>query len=188
VNATLSLRWWAIAIRGAVAIAFAVLAFLIPIAALLGLTLVFAAYALVDGIFAIVAGIHPTDGRRHWLLVLGGVAGVVVGVVTLFVPGLTALLLVAFIGWWALITGGFELVGAVTGGSVMQHRWAIAFNGVLSIAMGLIILVFPAVGAVTLVYVVAFYALISGVALLVLGFQLRSRHTASLSGPVGQRG
>jgi uncharacterized membrane protein HdeD (DUF308 family) len=186
-NETLTQRWWAVAIRGVVAIVFAAAAIFLPIAALLGLTLLFAAYALVDGVFSIVAGIDPGDGRRHWLLVLGGIAGVIVGVTTLFVPGITALVLVLFIGWWALITGGFELVGAIAAGARMEHRWALALDGVLSIAMGLIIVLFPAIGAVTLVYVIAFYALVSGVSLIALAWQLRERKDKGLVSPTEPR-
>jgi uncharacterized membrane protein HdeD (DUF308 family) len=180
-----AIRWWALALRGLVAIAFGILAFVVPAAAFLSLVLVFAAYALIDGVFAVVAGVRR-EGSRNWLLILGGLAGIFIGIVTPFVPGLTGLLLVTFIGWWALITGGLELGGAIAAGSVMPGRWLVALNGVLSILLGALIVLFPGVGAVVLVLFIAAYAVASGIMLLVLAFQLRS-HRAPMRQSRGSR-
>jgi uncharacterized membrane protein HdeD (DUF308 family) len=182
----LARNWWAIALRGAAAIVFGIAAFLLPGAALLALTLLFAAYALVDGVFGVVAGVRKREGK-DWLMILAGLAGIFIGIVTPFMPGMTALLLVLFIGWWALITGALELGAAITARSAGTNRGILALNGILSIAFGALIVAFPGAGAFALVLVIAAYAVMSGIILLFLGFRLRARDGRHVRRSTGAR-
>jgi uncharacterized membrane protein HdeD (DUF308 family) len=170
----LARKWWAIALRGVIAIIFGIAAFLFPGAAFLALVLVFAAYALVDGVFALVAGVRREEGRNWWMI-LGGLAGIFIGIVTPFMPGMTALLLVLFVGWWALITGALQLGAALAARAGTPVRWLLALDGVLSIALGGLIVLLPGPGAFALTMLIAAYAIVSGITLLILAFQLRLR-------------
>ena len=182
----LARNWWAIALRGVVAILFGIAAFVLPGAALLALVLLFAAYALVDGVSSVIAGLRKREGK-DWLMILGGLAGIIAGIVTPFMPGMTALLLVLLVGWWALITGALELAAAITARTGGTSRGILALNGILSIVLGGLIVLFPVPGAITLVLMIGAYAIVSGIMLLVLAFRLRSRDGGHVTRPSGAR-
>src|ERR1700757_3797708 len=99
-------NWWALALRGLFAIVFGLIAFLMPAAALFWLVLLFGAYALVDGVLAIVAGIRA--GQRHerwWPLALEGLVSVIIGVITFILPAAAVIALLYFVSAWAVLTG-----------------------------------------------------------------------------------
>jgi uncharacterized membrane protein HdeD (DUF308 family) len=117
----LARNWWVVALRGLFAIVFGILAIVWPSLTLLVLITLFGAYALADGIFAVIAGI-ASYGRneRWWAMLLEGIAGIILGVLTFLWPGTTALVLVYFIAAWAMITGVFEI--APPSGYVKRSR------------------------------------------------------------------
>ena len=167
--------WWAVALRGPLALLFGVATLFIPGLALTTLALLFGAYALLDGIAAIASGLREHRGR--WPLILLGLRGVAAGVVTFLNPGITALALLYLIAWWALLTGVFEVVAAIRFRRQIPGawEWLIALSGLLSVALGVLMLVFPAGGALAVDAFIGAYALLAGAMLLVLGFQLRAR-------------
>jgi uncharacterized membrane protein HdeD (DUF308 family) len=171
----LSLNWSALALRGVVAIVFGVIAFLLPGLTLGALILLFAAYAIVDGVSALVTGVrHPTSRRPDWLLIAGGVAGIVVGIIAAFLPGITALFLVSLIGAWAIITGIAQVAIAWQLRKEIQGELLLALNGIVSVLFGIYLWLFPGAGAIALVWLIAVFAIASGVMLLLLAFRMRS--------------
>jgi uncharacterized membrane protein HdeD (DUF308 family) len=171
----LSLNWTALALRGVVAIAFGVIAFLLPGLTLGALILLFAAFAIVDGVSALVTGLrHPTSRRPDWLLIAGGVAGIVVGLIAVFLPGITALFLVSLIGAWAIITGIAQVAIAWQLRKEIQGELVLALNGILAVVFGIYLWLFPGLGAISLVWLIALFAVVSGVMLLVLAFRMRN--------------
>jgi uncharacterized membrane protein HdeD (DUF308 family) len=176
----LARNWWAIALRGLVAIVFGVLAFLLPGLTLITLVLLFGAFAIVDGIFAIVSGFRRREGHRPDLfLILGGVAGIAAGVIAILLPGITALALLYVIAAWAIVTGIAEIVAAYQLREEISGEWLLALSGAVSFVFGLFIAFFPGPGALAVVWLIAAYAIVSGVTLLFLAFRLRSRWTTS---------
>ncbi len=170
----LARNWWALAIRGALAILFGVLALIWPNIALFVLAILFGAYAFVDGVFAIVAALNaPAGYSRWWVHFLEGLAGVVIGVVTIFWPNITALALLYLIAAWAIVTGAFEIAAAIRLRRYIAGEWLLGLSGVLSILFGVLIALFPGAGAVGVVWIIAFYAILFGVLLLALAFRLR---------------
>jgi uncharacterized membrane protein HdeD (DUF308 family) len=109
----LSGKWWVVALRGVLAIVFGVIALVYPGATLLSLALVFGAYALLDGVFAIFAAFGYGRREAVWY-VLEGILGVAVGIATFFYPTITAQALVYLVGFWAIMTGIFEIVAGLT--------------------------------------------------------------------------
>ncbi len=170
----ISRNWWMFALRGVAAIIFGVVAFAQPAQALQALVLMFGVYALVDGIFAISAGIAARGYfERWWAMLLEGMAGVVIGLLTFFWPGVTALVLVYFIAAWALITGIFEIVAAIQFRRVITGEWMLILGGLLSILFGILLFVSPAVGAVSVIWMIGIYAITFGILEIVLAFRLR---------------
>jgi uncharacterized membrane protein HdeD (DUF308 family) len=152
------------------AVIFGVLVLVWPGITLLALAIVFAAYVFVDGIGLIVSGVEAR-GRRRWLYVIAGIVGVIAGVAAAFWPEVTLLVLVLWAGAWAVITGVLEIGAAVRGEG--SGRWLMALAGVLSVVAGLLILIWPGIGAFALATVLGIYALVAGVFLLWAAWQLR---------------
>lgn len=162
--------WWVIALRGLIAILFGVSAFAWPGLTLAVLVTLFGAFALVSGIFAVVAGVR----MGSWMFGLNGVVGIIAGLLTFFWPGVTATALVIIIGIWAIMAGIAEIMGAYQLRKVIENEWLLGISGALSVIFGLFLIIQPAVGALSLVWIIASYALLFGAMLLVLGFRLRT--------------
>jgi uncharacterized membrane protein HdeD (DUF308 family) len=175
--AILSTNWWAIALRGLVGIMVGILAVLLPIPTVTALVWIFGAYALLDGLFNLVSVLrHRTHGRPWGALLLSGIAGVGVGVLSFLWPGITAMALVYLIAAWALATGVLEIAAAIRLRKAIQGEWRLALSGLFSAALGVLLALFPGPGAVGLVWYFGAYAVVFGVLLLSLGFRLRSRY------------
>ncbi len=179
--------WWAVGLRGVLGIAFGLICLLVPPAAILTFVLFFAAYMLVDGVFALASGIKAArNGERWGLLVLEGIVDLAAGTIAFLWPAITTFAFVILIGAWAVISGGLMLGAAFT--LKLDHgRWWLALGAVASIIFGILLLVSPVAGAVVLTWWIGAYALVFGVMLLVLAFQLHGkkeeRETAAASKP-----
>ncbi|WP_444915288.1 HdeD family acid-resistance protein [Microbulbifer sp. EKSA008] len=177
----LSANWWLLLLRGIVAVIFGVLTFVWPGLSLLTLVLLFGVYAFLDGIFSLVAAVM---GRHKstplWWLIVSGLISLAAGIVTFIFPQVTALVLVIFIGAWALVRGIFEIVGAVRLRKEIDNEWLLIAIGVLSVIFGIAILVSPGAGALALLWVIGAYAIILGLPLIWLSFRLR-KHNKSAS-------
>jgi uncharacterized membrane protein HdeD (DUF308 family) len=171
-------NWWALLLRGIAAVLFGLAALFWPGLTLVVLIVFFGAYALVDGVFAIVAGIRGSEGSR-WLLLAEGVLGVLAGLVAFFWPGMTAMVLLFLISAWAIFTGLLKVVMAIAFRRRIENEWVMGLSGVLSILFGVVLAVWPGAGLLSLVWLVGIYALIFGVALIVLGFRARGHAQAS---------
>jgi uncharacterized membrane protein HdeD (DUF308 family) len=171
----LTRRWWLVTLRGVAVILFGILAFAWPELTLLTLVLLFGAYVLIDGILGIVSGIASRRIReRWWVMILGGIASIIVGVLTFLWPGITALVLLYIIAAWALITGIFEIVFAIQIRRLISHEWLMILAGILSILFSLLLVFLPGPGALSLIWLIGTYALIFGIALVVFSLRLRS--------------
>ena len=172
-SAVLARNWWAVALRGAVAILFGIVAFLLPEATLTSLVLLFAAYLLVDGVLGVAAGLRATSRRERWgTLVLEGCVGILAGAVALLWPTLTVLAFVLLAAAWAVLSGALMVLAAfrLTGA---HGRWLLGLGGLVSVAWGVLLFAAPAAGAVVLAWWLGAYALLFGVVLLALAFRLR---------------
>jgi uncharacterized membrane protein HdeD (DUF308 family) len=172
---SLTRNWWTFLVRGVIAILLGAVAFIWPEQAKLALVLVFGAYALVDGIFSMTAGIAASPYfNRWWALALEGLAGIVIGLLTFFWPNITGLVLLYFIGAWAIVTGTFEIVAAIELRHVIAGEWAMILNGLLSVLFGMLLFVFPAAGAVSMMWLIGIYTMFFGSSLITLAFHLRN--------------
>lgn len=167
-------HWWLVALRGVLAILFGLACFFWPGPTVLVLVLLFGSYALVDGVFAIVAAIRSPRGHEQWWgLLLEGVAGIIAGLVTVLVPAITALALLFVIAAWALITGVLEIAAAIRLRREISNEWLLALSGVASIIFGAILFLFPGAGALAVIWTIGAYEMVFGVLLVALGVRLR---------------
>lgn len=173
-------NWWALLLRGIAAVLFGLVALFWPGITLYVLIIFFGAYALVDGIFAIVAGVRGVGGRR-WLLLAVGVLGVLAGLIAFFYPNITALVLLYVIAFWAILSGILEVVMAISLRREIENEWLMGLSGVLSVVFGVLLAALPRVGLLSLVWLIGIYALIFGVALIVLSLRLRGHRQEGAS-------
>ena len=174
-------HWWALAIRGAIAILFGLAALLRPDIALEALILLFGAYALVDGVFAIVGVFGGTrGGTPRWLLLIEGIAGILAGLIAFVLPQMTALILLYLIAAWAIVTGIFEIATAIRLRQEIRGEWALIIGGALSILFGVILVVVsPFAALLSLIWLIGIYAMAFGILMLITAFQVRGRDQSS---------
>jgi uncharacterized membrane protein HdeD (DUF308 family) len=173
-EAVMSDAWWAVLLRGIAAIVFGVITFLSPGVTLAALVLLFGAYALVDGVAAFILGIREYGEReRWWAEIIVGLVGVAAGVITFLMPGITALALAVVIAIWAIVRGVFEISAAFRLRHAIEGEWLLGLAGVLSIAFGVLMLLYPGTGALALVLWIGAFAFVWGVTMFVLSFRVR---------------
>jgi uncharacterized membrane protein HdeD (DUF308 family) len=170
----LSRNWWTVALRGALALVFGIVAFMWPGITLVSLVLLWGAYALVDGIMALIAGIRFRHrGWPFWQLIVVGLLGLGAGIATFVNPAWTALALLFLIAGWAVVTGVLEIAAAIRLRREIDHEWLLALAGVVSILFGVVMIARPGVGALAVVWAIAGYAVLFGILLIALGFRLK---------------
>jgi len=172
-------NWWLFLIRGIAAIAFGVLAFMWPGLTLATLVLLYGAFALVDGVAAVIAAIRGGVPAPRWWLALVGLCGIIVGVLTFAWPGITALVLLIFIAAWAIVMGLFEIVGAIRLRKEIDNEWMLILGGAVSVLFGILLLVQPGAGALALVWIIAFYAILFGILNIAFAFRLHGHEHAT---------
>ena len=169
--------WWIELLRGIAAIIFGVLAFIWPGITLVTLILFWGAFALVDGVLALVHAIMGNQKGSRWWLALVGLAGVVAGLLTFVMPGVTALVLLVFIATWAIILGIFQIIGAIRLRKEIDNEWTLGLGGALSVLFGVVLLVAPGPGILGLIWVIGAYSIAFGILMVMLALKLK-KHTA----------
>ena len=139
----LAKNWWLLLLRGIAAIVFGLLAFAWPGLTLLTLILFYGAFALVDGVLAVIAAITGGAPGSRWWLAIVGVLGIAAGLVTFLTPGLTALVLLIFIAAWAIATGVFQIIGAIRLRKEIDNEWLLILGGIISVLFGVKYVVCP---------------------------------------------
>jgi uncharacterized membrane protein HdeD (DUF308 family) len=173
-SSILSRSWWTILLRGALWILFGIVIFAMPGVSLVTLTLMFGFFAFVDGIGIVVSAVR---GRKEygnwWLLLLTGLAGILIGVLTVVSPAATALVLLYYIAIWAIAIGLLEIVTAIYLRKEIQGEFWLGLAGFASVAFGVLIAVRPGSGALAVLWLIAGYSIALGVTLVILAFETR---------------
>jgi uncharacterized membrane protein HdeD (DUF308 family) len=167
-------NWLWLLLRGLVAILFGVLALVWPGATLLTLVLFYGAYMLVDGVFALMAGVMGRVSMTpRWWLILVGLLGVVVGVGTFLWPAVTVLVLIFFMAAWAVAIGVLQIIGAIQLRKEIEGEWILVLNGLLSVLFGAVLFAAPGAGALALVWIIGVFAILFGASMTVFALRMR---------------
>jgi uncharacterized membrane protein HdeD (DUF308 family) len=167
--------WWVLALRGAIALLFGVLALVWPGLTLLWLVALFAAYALLGGVASVMGAVrHRYSDEKWWLIFLLGLVSMAAAVSAIVYPGLTALVLVLMMGANALLTGVLDLAVAIRLRQAIRGKWLLILSGIASIVFGVWVFLFPGAGALALVWLISVHAIVTGVLLLALAFRVRA--------------
>jgi uncharacterized membrane protein HdeD (DUF308 family) len=172
--------WWLFLVRGLLALAVGLIAIFDPGATLAALILLLGAFFIVDGVFAVIKafGVMRSD-RSWWLLLLSGVVSVIAGFVVFAWPGLTALTLGYLVGFWAIVTGIFEIMVAISLRRVIRGEWLYVLFGAISIVFGIYVAFVPGLGLAYLTLLIAIYGFVAGFSLIAAAFRLRSANSAN---------
>jgi uncharacterized membrane protein HdeD (DUF308 family) len=173
--AVLARNWWVLLLRGLVAILFGVLTFASPGISLASLIMLFGGYCLADGLMAAWTAFSNRRQRENgWLLLIGGLLGIGVGLLTIFQPALTGMALVFYIATWAIATGVVQLLTAIRLRQELANEWMLILAGSASVVFGALLMARPGAGALAVLWLIAAYAIVFGVLLVVLALRVRS--------------
>ena len=184
----ISRTWWMYLVRGLLAIAFGIVMLIWPKSTMSALILVIGAFVLADGIITVIAGFRSSSYlTRWWALVLEGLVGIGIGWLALSQPDMAMVVLGYLVGAWALMTGIFEIVAAIELRRVIPGEWTMLLLGVLSIALGILLFVFPSEAVVAIGWVIGIYAIAFGIVEIIFAFRLRGLgcELKAASGPIG---
>ena len=171
----LSRTWWALLLRGVIAILFGVYAFSHPGLSLNVLTLLFGAYVLMDGIGGVITAMSGRNDSDQWtLLLLWSLLSIAIGLITIFVPSVTTFVLLSYIAIWAIATGVLQIVTAVRIRKEIEGEWRLIAVGIVSTAVGFVMLARPAVGALAFIWLIGAYAFAVGLLLVIFAFKVRA--------------
>lgn len=182
-------NWWLLLVRGICAVIFGVLAFVWPNITLISLVILFGVYVLLDGFLTLVGVVKERSRKKLsgslWWLLVSGIAGITAGVLTFIYPQITELILVIFIGAWALVCGIVQIFGAIRLRREINHEWLLIIAGVISILFGAVILLFPGAGALALLWLIGSYAVVFGLLMIWLSLRLKkiaAKHASDTPG------
>lgn len=168
-------NWVALAVRGVAAVLFGLTALIWPGLTLAVLIVLYGAYAVVDGVFALVEGLRTPSGTHKWLLLAEGALGILAGLFAFFWPGISAVVLLYIISFWAIFGGILRLVGAVVLRREIDYSWTLALSGVLWVLLGIFLAVLPGAGLLSLAWLIGVFALGAGLTLIALAFRARGQ-------------
>jgi len=167
-------NWWALTVRGVLAILFALMMFTLPGLTLASLALFFGVFAVIEGIFAMAVGFTgKTENRPRWAWIVGGLISIAAGVITLFWPGIALLSFLMVLAAWAFVLGITEIAGAIALRKEITGEWALILSGIVSILFAILLVARPGAGLLTIAFLIGAYALIWGILEITLSFRLR---------------
>lgn len=178
-------NWGWFMLRGVLALLLGVGAIVFPLSAVFAFTMIFAAYCLIDGIASLVAGVRGArePGHRWGALVFSGLVGILIGILFLLMPLIAtftyAFLVLVMLAAWSIITGVLEVAAAIRLRREMEGEWLLGISGAISVLLGIGIIALvipnPAATILSAASLIAFFAFISGIVLVVQALRLRSR-------------
>lgn len=171
---SLGAGWWTLAARGVLALLFGAVALFAPSVTLLTMTYSFGAYAMVDGLCALVSGARAVANQQRWQsFLLEGLVGIGAGLVAILAPAASIAGFMYLFGAYAIVTGVYEVFSAVRLRDEIEGEWLLGAAGVASVAFGIVFIVSPLRGGAVLVYLLGAYAAVFGLILLGLAWRLR---------------
>jgi uncharacterized membrane protein HdeD (DUF308 family) len=186
----LSRNWWVLVLRGALAIVFGVLLLIAPPLVVQTIVLFFGAYAFVDGIFAVWTAVQNRGRERWWVSLLEGVLGIVAGIVVFLYPAFATITAVFFvlyiIAFWAVTTGLMQIWSAIQLRKEIEGEFWLGLGGLLSVVFGVLLILFPGSGVLTVLTIIAVYSFIFGAMMILLGFRLRGMQDKKPGTPTRQ--
>jgi uncharacterized membrane protein HdeD (DUF308 family) len=179
----LAYNWWTVALRGLLAVVVGIISFFFPEVTLVVLVALFASFALLEGVFLLIAGIRTRkENDRWWILILQGLLSIGAGVVTFLAPIATAIALLYIMAAWAIASGIIEIAAAIKLRKEIKGEWMLVLDGALTTLFGFALIAVPGVGLLVWMWMIGAFKLASGIVLIILAFRLkRIKNSGTLS-------
>lgn len=176
---TMAANWWLLLLRGIAAIMFGAMALAWPGLTVYVLLIVFGAYAVFDGIMAIVVAFQrKSEDDNWWVWLAEGALSIIIGLMALFWPAATALAFVIWMAAWAVVSGLLRVIAAIRLRKEIAGEWALGLSGALLIVWGILMAMIPAAGLLSIAWLIGLFALLIGVVMIVLALRLRGMRDA----------
>lgn len=172
----LSVQWWALTVRGIIAILFGVAAVFWPQATLVTIVYLVGAFVMASGIVGIVESVMAIGHHRAWVLHLVlSVVEVAVGLYLFRHPAVTFATFILIAGIMFIARGVIEVVAALAeDGASATGRTLTIFAGLAAFLVGVVLLFQPVAGGIAFVWLLGLYALITGPLMIALSLDLKS--------------
>ena len=166
--------WWLFVVQGVAAALFGLLALVWPDRTLQGLVTIFGAFALIDGILSLGSMFGTVALGIAWLpLLVRGLSGIAIGLVSFNYPDITALVLLYIIGIWAVALGLLQILAGVLLRKRLEKEWLPILTGVVSVVFGCWLFASPGEGALAVITLIGLFFMALGALLIAAGFRLR---------------
>lgn len=170
---------WAV-VRGVLAIIFGIIALVAPLTTAAALALVIGIFAIVDGIIDIIDALRHRGTSGVGFRVFLGVVSLLFGLIILVWPGRTLAFMVILIAIWSIVIGVLQIVASIGIRKQSGSAWIWGVvSGALGVIFGILVLVWPGIGLVSLIWLIGIWAIVFGLALIVLGLQVRKASEAA---------
>ncbi len=162
--------WLAVILRGLASLVFGVIAFIYPGFTLGVLVTVFGIYAIVDGLTALWSAVKGNGKAAGFLQ---GLASLAAGVFCLALPAVAVVYVVLLIGIWNIAVGVLQIAGAFVLRERISNAFLLGLGGALAALLGVIIVLYPAGGALSIIWLIAGTAVLVGLVLIAFGYALK---------------
>jgi uncharacterized membrane protein HdeD (DUF308 family) len=164
---------WAV-VRGVLAILFGIIAMVSPITTAIVLAIVIGVFAIVDGIVDLIDAIRHRGTSGVGLRVFLGIVSLLFGIIILVWPDKTLAFMVILIAIWSIVIGVLQIIANIGIRKEAPGAWIWGvISGALGVIFGILVLIWPGIGLVTLIWLMGIWAIVFGIALIVLGLQVR---------------
>lgn len=173
--------WWLIVLRGLAALVFGLVAIFWPGISLAALVMLFGAYALLDGAITLGLALRlPTGDPGRGILMVTGIAGLLIGLVSVLWPQVTVTLLIYILAAWLVLFGLIAIAHSLQMRKQVGAAWPVSRGGILLLVLGLLLLLFPNAVAVAATWVLGLLALLIGGGLLAFAWRRQQRDSMIL--------
>jgi uncharacterized membrane protein HdeD (DUF308 family) len=166
--------WWVFLVGGLASVIFGLLAFSQPMTAWLVVAVFFAAAILVDGVSNVIGSIRNRDKDGWWIMLLIGVLGVLAGGYALLNPRISMQAFILLVAFEAIVLGVFLLMLGYKVRAATEREWLLYLTGGLSILFGILVIMRPALGGLSVILMIATWAIMIGVLKIIFAFKVRS--------------
>jgi uncharacterized membrane protein HdeD (DUF308 family) len=164
---------WSI-VRGIIAIIFGILALVWPLGTAVALAILVGIFAVVDGVIDIIDAIRFRGSAGVGFRIFLGICSLLFGILVLVWPHISLAVLAVLVAIWSILIGALQIIANVGLRRESGRSWVWGvIAGAIGVIFGILVLIWPKAGVVTLIWLLGIWALVFGVLLIVLGFQLR---------------
>jgi len=166
--------WWVFLIGGIAGVVFGVLAMMEPVTAWLLVSMFFAASIMVDGVSNIVGSMQHREKDGWWIMLLIGILGTVVGGYGLLNPPVSMMAFLYVVAFEAIMLGTFLIMLGYKVRAATQREWILYLAGALSLLFGILVIVNPVAGSLSVITMIGVWALVTGVLKIIFALRIRN--------------